>query len=139
MMMMIKTMKSILTGHPPSKHMVCRVPGRFVYPSSHPPYFLRDWKIYPTSKYYHHHHHHHIFFVFGKYIQLLNIIITIFSLDLESTSCSQPSSSTADRCPNSFRHSSINIPLFLKLGQLKLYHHLNALRQTGCIDKMRRV
>ena len=93
-------MKSILTGHQPSKHMVCRAPGRFVYPSSHSPYFLRNWKIYPTSKYRHHqHHHHHVFLRIGKSIQLLNIIlinilITIFSLDLESTSNFQSSSST---------------------------------------------
>ena len=69
-------MKLILTGHQPSKHMVCRAPGRFVYPSSHSPYFLWNWKIYPASKYHpHQHHHHHIFFGFGKYIELRDIII----------------------------------------------------------------
>ena len=62
-------MKSILTGHQPSKHMVCRAPGQFVYPSSHPPYFLRNWKIYPTSKYHpHQHHHQNVFFGIEKYI-----------------------------------------------------------------------
>ena len=38
-------MKSILTGHQPSKHMVCRAPGPFVYPSFHPPYFLWYWNL----------------------------------------------------------------------------------------------
>ena len=71
-------MKSILTGHQPSKHMVCRAPGQFVYPSSHPPYFLRNWKIYPASKYHPHQHHHHHIFGFGKYIEdiIINCIAT---------------------------------------------------------------
>ena len=114
-------MKSILTGHQPSKHMVCRAPGQFVYSSSHPPYFLRNWKIYPTSKYHpHQHHHHHVFFGIGKYIQLLNIIliniiITIFSLDLESTSKTSSSTVSPLECTEAdwvYRQNATSVKYF---------------------------